>query len=132
MGIRDRYERARQLLESGAAMTSMQKIIETQGRGPSAPAPGPLHADVLAHADGVVASVDCLRIAQLARLAGAPLDRGAGIDIFKRIGDRVETGEPLYRIYSAGESHFDFAVEEAGQSNGFALASTGIPAKALQ
>jgi len=126
------YERARQLLESGAAMTSMQKIIETQGRGPSAPAPGPLHADVLAHADGVVASVDCLRIAQLARLAGAPLDRGAGIDIFKRIGDRVETGEPLYRIYSAGESHFDFAVEEAGQSNGFALASTGIPAKALQ
>lgn len=125
------YERARHLLENGAAMASMQKIIEAQGRASSAPALGPLHADILAHADGVVASVDCLRIAQLARLAGAPLDRGAGIDIFKRIGDRVETGEPLYRIYSAGESHFDFAVEEAGQSNGFSFASSDFLQKAI-
>lgn len=126
------YERARHLLESGAAMASMQKIIEAQGRASSAPDPGPLTADILAHADGVVASVDCLRIAQLARLAGAPLDRGAGIDMLKRIGDKVEAGEPLFRIYSAGEAHFNFAVEEAEQSNGFALASAGIPAKAFE
>ncbi|PKP68580.1 MAG: thymidine phosphorylase, partial [Alphaproteobacteria bacterium HGW-Alphaproteobacteria-5] len=70
--------------------------------------------------------------AQLARLAGAPLDRGAGIDMLKRIGDKVEAGEPLFRIYSAGEAHFNFAVEEAEQSNGFALASAGIPAKAFE
>jgi len=126
------YERARHLLDSGAAMSSMQKIIEAQGRAATTPSPGPLKAEVLAHADGVVASVDCLRIAQLARLAGAPLDRGAGIDVLKRIGDRVEAGEPLYRIYSAGESHFNFAVEAAEQSNGFSLASAGIPSRALE
>ncbi|MDP1627696.1 thymidine phosphorylase family protein [Parvibaculum sp.] len=119
------YDRARELLDSGAAMTVMQKIIAAQGRAPAAPPPGPLTADVLAHADGIVASVDCLRIAQLARLAGAPLDRGAGLDILKRVGDKVEAGEPLYRIYSAGESHFDFAVDAAEQANGFALAGLG-------
>lgn len=119
------YARARELLDSGAAMAVMQKIIAAQGRAPAAPPQGPLTADVLAHADGIVASVDCLRIAQLARLAGAPLDRGAGLDILKRVGDKVEAGEPLYRIYSAGESHFDFAVDAAEQANGFALAGLG-------
>lgn len=119
------YARARELLDSGAAMAVMQKIIAAQGRAPAAPPQGRLTADMLAHADGIVASVDCLRIAQLARLAGAPLDRGAGLDILKRVGDKVEAGEPLYRIYSAGESHFDFAVDAAEQANGFALAGLG-------
>ena len=55
-----------------------------------------------------------------------PLDRGAGLLMLKRIGDRVEAGEPLYRIYSAGESHFHFAADAARDLNGFALASTSV------
>lgn len=119
------YERARELLDSGAALASMNRIIEAQGRTADAPKPGPLTADICANADGTVASIDCFRIAQLARLAGAPLDRGAGLLMLKRVGDSVEAGEPLYRIYSAGESHFHFAVDAAKEINGFALASRG-------
>ena len=108
----------------------MNRIIEAQGRKTDMPKPGPLAADICANADGEVASVDCFRIAQLARLAGAPLDRGAGLLMLKRVGDSVEAGEPLYRIYSAGESHFHFAVDAANEINGFALASRGAPSGA--
>ena len=115
------YARARELLDSGEAARRMHRIIDTQGHAPPGPPLGPLVTNVLSPADGTVASIDCFRIAQLARLAGAPLDRGAGLDLLKRVGDPVEAGEPLYRIYSAGQSHFDFAVEAAAELNGFAL-----------
>ena len=38
-------------------------------------------------------SIDCLRLNRLARMAGAPVDKGAGITVFKKIGDRVEAGD---------------------------------------
>jgi thymidine phosphorylase len=120
------YARAKELLDSGEAAKRMQHIIETQGHAPPGPPLGPLRAEILSSTDGVVTSVDCFRIAQLARLAGAPLDRGAGLDMLKRVGDRVEAGEPLYRIHSAGQSHFDFAIEAAKEVNGFALAGFGV------
>jgi thymidine phosphorylase len=115
------YARAAELLRSGEALRSMDRIIDAQGRKRAAPALGAMHADIIAHADGTVATIDCLRIAQLARLAGAPLDRGAGLDLFKRVGDRVEKGEPLFRIYAAEPSHFDFVVAAAEEMSGFTL-----------
>ena len=45
-------------------------------------------------------AIDCLRLNRLARTAGAPIDKGAGIKVFKKIGDAVEQGEPIYRIYT--------------------------------
>ena len=59
--------------------------------------------------DGVIAEIDCLRLNRLARTAGAPIDKGAGIRLFKKIGDRVEKGEPLYRIHAFDQSEFDLA-----------------------
>ena len=60
--------------------------------------------------DGVIQAIDCLRLNRIARTAGAPLDKGAGIKIFKKIGDQVEKGEPLYRIYAFDQSEYDLAV----------------------
>ena len=61
----------------------------------------------------MVTAIDCLRINRLARTAGAPIDKGAGIDLFKKIGDRVEQGEPLYRIYAFDPSEHELAVSAA-------------------
>ena len=53
--------------------------------------------------------------------AGAPIDKGAGIRLFKKIGDSVVQGEPLYRIHAFDESQFDLAVASAATNSGYAI-----------
>jgi thymidine phosphorylase len=65
-----------------------------------------------------VASFDCYRLARLARFAGAPTDKGAGIDLLRAVGDRVERGEPLYRIYAGFPADFRNAVQAATEDGG--------------
>jgi len=111
--------RARELLESGAALKKMRAIMEAQGASPLNAGPGALGMEATAERDGRVESIDCLRIATVARLAGAPTDAGAGIELFHRIGDVVRKGDPLYRVYASDPSDFAFAAEAAGAESGF-------------
>lgn len=118
--------RARELLESGKALSKMERILAAQGQPPGETALGSVTREVLADRDGEVAAIDCYRIARLARSAGAPTDKGAGIDLLKKIGDRVEKGEPLYRIHACLEANFQLACEAAAADNGYRL-SGGRP-----
>jgi thymidine phosphorylase len=61
------YTRARELLESGAALRQMQKIIDAQGPSTCRTDLGTLTADVTASSDGAIQSIDCLRLNRLAR-----------------------------------------------------------------
>ncbi len=115
------YEVSRTILESGSAYRQFQRICEAQGRPPADAILGQRVRDILAPSDGLVETVDCLRLGRIARLAGAPVDKGAGLEIFKRIGDRVDEGEPLYRIYAAAESNFEFACDLAEAETGVSL-----------
>jgi len=119
------YARARKLLDSGAAFKQMQKIIDAQGPSICRTDLGTLTNDILASSDGVVSGIDCLRLNRLARAAGAPIDKGAGIKIFKKIGDRVEKGEPLYRIYSWERSEYDLALGAAKIDAGYLIDGQG-------
>jgi thymidine phosphorylase len=124
------YARARELLESGAALKQMNKIIDAQGPSGCRTDLGTLTVDIKAPRDGVVEAIDCLRVNRLARTAGAPIDKGAGIKIFKKIGDTVEKGEPLYRIYASAESEFDLAATAAGVDAGYTVGSRANSAAA--
>lgn len=117
------YAQARELLDSGAALRQMHKIIDAQGPSGCRTDVGNLTADVPSPRDGVVEAIDCLRLNRLARSAGAPIDKGAGIKIFKKIGDRVEKGEPLYRIYAYDTSEFDLAVAASRVDAGYVVGS---------
>ncbi|MBL8706198.1 MAG: thymidine phosphorylase family protein [Rhodospirillales bacterium] len=117
------YARARELLDSGAALVQMRRIIQAQGAAAGHAAPGPLTADIEAAQDGVVAGIDCLRLNRLARSAGAPLDKGAGIKVLKKIGDFVQQGEPLYRIHAADLSGFNLAVAMTKLGTGYLIES---------
>ena len=117
--------RARELLHSGAALAKMRRLIAAQGAPPHATSLGTLTHDVPATEDGVVTAIDCLRLARVARLAGAPMDKGAGVDLFKAIGDPVERGEPLYRIHAAFEADFRFATQLAAAGDGMTIGRRG-------
>lgn len=123
------YSRARELLETGAALKQMHKIIEAQGPSACRTDVGNLAADICAQRDGVIEAINCLRLNRLARTAGAPIDKGAGIKVFKKIGDRVGQGEPLYRIHAYDASEFDLAVAAAHADPGYLLGSNGLASK---
>ena len=124
------YARARELLDNGAALKQMQKIIDAQGPSVCRTDLGPLTADVRANQDGVVVGIDCLRLNRLARIAGAPLDKGAGVKLFKKVGDRVDKGEPLYRIHAFEPSEYDLAVAASGTDPGFQTDGASSPSSA--
>jgi thymidine phosphorylase len=115
------YARARELLDSGAALKQMQKIIDAQGPSTCRTDVGNLTIDIRAACDGMVAGVDCLQLNRLARTAGAPIDKGAGIRLFKKVGDHVEKGEPLYRIHTFDPSERDLAAAAASAHTGYTI-----------
>jgi thymidine phosphorylase len=116
--------RARELLDSGAALAAMERIIEAQGPSPERHKLGSLVREISAPADGVVAEIDCYRLARIARLAGAPLDKGAGIDMLSGIGDKVRQGEPFYRIHAVVPADFGFASDLAAEDSGIRIAGS--------
>lgn len=115
------YTLARDILESGRALDKMRAIIDAQGAD-GLREKGRLCNRIAAHCDGTVTGIDNLQIARIARLAGAPMDKGAGVDLCKKLGDEVHRGEPLYVIYAEFSADFTFACETAAQNNGFTLA----------
>lgn len=118
------YTLARDILESGRALKKMEAIIDMQGRRPTAPEIGTFREAVVAPCDGTVSAIDNLQIARIARLAGAPMDSGAGVDLKKKIGDPVTAGEPLYMIHAHFPADFNFAQEAAAKSSGYTLSGS--------
>jgi thymidine phosphorylase len=117
------YTLARDILESGRALEKMQAIIEAQGAKKPRLEPGHLRTTIDAESDGHVAAIDNAQMARIARLAGAPMDKGAGVDLLRKVGDAVHRGDPLYVIHAEFDADFSFATEAARQSTGFTLAS---------
>jgi thymidine phosphorylase len=112
---------ARDILDSGRALTMMNTIITAQGEQSKAFKLGKLTYDVLAPAEGVVINIDNLQMAHIARFAGAPMDKGAGVDLFKKLGDKVKKGDSLYRIYAEFPADFEFSKELALRNNGYSI-----------
>ena len=120
----DGFGIARDILDSGRALEKMQSIIRAQGEKPfdlDNLALAPHDFEVLAESDGVVTAIDNLRLARIARLAGAPKAKGAGVDLYARIGDGVEKGQPLYRVYAAYRSECDFARQCSERESGYSI-----------
>lgn len=115
------YTIARDILESGRALEKMNAIIDAQGRNHTPLKPADFQFDVCAHKPGYVRAIDNLRIASIARLAGAPLDQGAGIYLHKKVGDRVLQGDPLYTIYAQFKADYNFAKTAALSESGYQI-----------
>ena len=100
---------AAQALDDGRAWTKFQRICEAQGgmrELPSAPNTHP----VLAEQAGTVTAFDNRRLARAAKLAGAPGDAVAGIDLHVRLGDRVDRGQPLFTLHAEAPGLLEYAL----------------------
>lgn len=112
---------AREILRDGRALAKMEAIIAAQGAAPETCQLGSLTRDIYAPADGTVVVIDCAQMNHIARLAGCPMDKGAGIDLFTRVGQVVRKGDLLYRIHACRSADFGFASQAADENIGIGL-----------
>jgi thymidine phosphorylase len=115
------YAIARDILDSGRALTKMKAIIQAQGRRRVRREPGKLVHVIKAGKRGVVTGIDNYRVARIARLAGAPMDKGAGVDLLCKVGDKIAKDQPLYRIHADFPADFQFACTMAEQESGYSI-----------
>jgi thymidine phosphorylase len=115
-------QRAEALLASGAARSALDRIVAAQGRRVPSLAPGAVTRAVRAQRSGTIAGVDGWVVAGIARRAGAPNDRGAGLDLLVQAGDVVREGDPLYIIHANSPADLENAAVLAERTCGLAIA----------
>ena len=123
------YNIARDILDSGRALQKMEEIINAQGKTTDEYSPGHLQHEVCAERSGVVTGIDNFQLARVARLAGAPMDKGSGVDLLKKLGEPVARGEALYRVHAEYNSDFSFARALTEKSSGYTIGSPEEVAK---
>lgn len=123
----DGFAIARDILDSGRAMSKMNDIIQAQG-GKSFdhnhPGLGALTFEIRTPAAGVVCGIDNLQLARIARFAGAPKVKNAGVDLLFKLGDEVKVGDVLYRVHASYPSDLEFARQACQKSTGYTVGRT--------
>jgi len=111
------YRAAEDILTSGRALKKLLEIIEAQGGDPSVKSEniqiGENYEDILAPSSGYIVAFFNKRLVELARMAGAPSEKKAGVKIHKKMGERVKKGEPLMTVYSSSGRQLESAVKDA-------------------
>ena len=109
------YAVAEGLLTSGKALEKLRQIIEIQGGNPGVRAkdivPGEHSFVVNAPLDGYVVELHNRALITMARAAGAPHDRGAGLLIHAKKGAKVKQGEPIITIHAERSWRLQKAIE---------------------
>lgn len=108
--------RADELLTSGAAYRKFLSICEAQG-GFREPTTAPYYEDVHAHDSGTVTGIDNRKLALVAKLAGAPGDKGAGIMFRAPLGTTVRTGDPIFTVYAESRGALQYALAYLSERN---------------
>jgi thymidine phosphorylase len=111
--------KATEILDDGRAWRQFQRIVEAQGGFRQLPEAR--FSEVLsAPLGGEIRSIDNRRLARVAKLAGAPSSRAAGLRLHVRIGSIIERGMPLFTLNANTEGERDYALEYyVGQENIF-------------
>lgn len=118
-------EQLEELLANGAALEKFGEMIEAQGGrrdvvdNPSLLPKGRLSVKFKCRKAGFVQSIDAEGIGNAAMLAGAgrvrkdqQVDFGAGLILYKKIGDPCEEGDTLAAVYSNDDDHLEQAVNQ--------------------
>ncbi|MEM2897002.1 MAG: AMP phosphorylase [Candidatus Bathyarchaeia archaeon] len=115
VGEKDGKSIAMELLKSGKAEKKLREIIEAQGGDPKVKPEeipiGQYSINVKSDRSGYVILIKNHLLVKMARYAGAPKDKGAGIRLYKKIGDPVKKDETLFTVYAEKESKLDNVVK---------------------
>ena len=110
------YALAREILESGKALKKMKQIIRAQGgkcfKSGQVPKPG-FGIEIVSKEKGRVDKINVRECSQIARIAGCPGDKRAGLYLFVKEGEIVKINQPLFKIFSSNKRKLKLAAEYA-------------------
>jgi len=116
-GIPNGPAKAREILSSGQALKKFREIVAAQDGKPDITADdikvGEHVHQVQSARGGYVHAISNKDLVTIARAAGSPNDKGAGLLIFKKKGQRVEVGEVLFEIYADNTAKLKRAMDLA-------------------
>ncbi len=100
---------AAEILDSGKAFNKFQAICEAQG-GLTLPTKARFMHTIDAHKTGRITDINNSQISQIAKLAGAPRAKSAGLTLHIAIGDNIEKGQPIYTIHAENRGELDYTL----------------------
>ncbi len=109
-------ERARKILDSGLALKKFNEIIIAQNGDPKKDFQkmlGRYKESICADTSGTIEQISNTAISKIARLAGAPKDKGAGVYLYFKKGQKVNRGEKLFDIYAEKKHKLKNALDKA-------------------
>lgn len=109
---------AQATLADGRAWAKFQRICEAQG-GMRSPGIASQRHPLLAAQDGLVSRVDNRKLAKIAKLAGAPHVKPAGLEMHVKLGQLVEAGDAICTIHAESRGELDYALDYADAHRDF-------------
>jgi thymidine phosphorylase len=104
------FAMAQAAIADGRAWTKFQRICEAQG-GMREPPTAKQWRPVIATTSGKVLRIDNRRLARVAKLAGAPDAKAAGVELHVRVGDLISEREPLFVVHAETRGELAYCME---------------------
>ena len=125
VGVENPRGMAEEIVDSGRAEKKLREIIAAQGGNPNIQPDeipvGPKHAAVRSDKTGKVLWLSTDDIVRIARMAGAPKEKGAGVVLHTKLGETVRKDGVLYEIFAERASKLEAALQLANQLSPVAL-----------
>jgi len=98
------YGWAIDILQSGRALEKFKQIVAAQGGNPnfksSSLKPGKYAFAEKADRSGILKNINSKNITSIAKILGAPKQKGAGIYLNKKINDKIAKNDTIYTLFS--------------------------------
>jgi len=110
-GKREGKKLAKKILDSGLAYKKFLQIVKAQKGSIDGIGEADYKQDIISEKSGRIEEINIKEINNLARIAGCPLDKYAGVYLYKHLSDKVSKGEKILTIYAESETELEEAVK---------------------
>jgi pyrimidine-nucleoside phosphorylase len=109
--LADAMKRLQHAIDSGAGLEKFREMVAAQGGDLDAPRPVAPHNEVVSPRAGYIAAMDTESLGRVIielgggrKKLGDRLDLSVGLEMLARLGDQVDAGQPLVRVFAQPES----------------------------
>ncbi len=119
------FKAAEKLIENGEALKKLKEIISAQGGNPKITSAnieiGRYDESVTADRSGTIQAIDNDIIKRIGRHLGAPYNKGAGLYLWVKVGDKVKGGDKLFSLYAESGRKLAEGLEFAEANNPYKI-----------